>query len=72
VALHRREKYSEVEIMHRRALAGRETMLGFDHPQTLQCVGNLGVVQHRQEKYKEAEIIHRSALLSRRENTLTS
>jgi hypothetical protein len=30
-------KYEEAEVMHRRALAGRETVLGVDHPDTGKC-----------------------------------
>ncbi|KAI7970683.1 hypothetical protein EIK77_003083 [Talaromyces pinophilus] len=62
-------KYEEAEAMHRRALEGRENVLGAEHPDTLTSVNNLGSVLERQGKYEEAEAMHRRALAGR-ENVL--
>jgi hypothetical protein len=35
-------QYNSAEVLHRRALAGREVVLGLDHPDTLKSVANLG------------------------------
>ncbi|KAH7394832.1 hypothetical protein BKA66DRAFT_455924 [Pyrenochaeta sp. MPI-SDFR-AT-0127] len=48
--------------MHRRALEGREKVLGPEHPDTLTSVDNLGWMLARQGKYEEAEAMHRRAL----------
>jgi Tfp pilus assembly protein PilF len=60
--LSRQGKYEEAEAMHRRALKGREKVLGLEHPDTLASVNNLGVVLERQDKYEEAKTMHRRAL----------
>jgi guanine nucleotide-binding protein subunit alpha len=48
--------------MHRRALAGKEKVLGVDHPDTLTSVNNLAVVLRNQGKYGEAESMSGRAL----------
>ncbi|QGA15967.1 hypothetical protein EYB26_003634 [Talaromyces marneffei] len=58
-------KFEEAEAMHRRALVGREKVLGAEHPDTLSSVGYLGLVLESQGKYEEAEAMHRRALASR-------
>jgi hypothetical protein len=47
--------------MHRRALKGRENVLGPEHPDTLNSVNNLGMVLKTQGKYEEAEAISAGA-----------
>jgi len=54
-------KYEEAEVMHRRALKGRENVLGPEHPDTLSSVNNLGMVLKTQGKYEEAEVISAGA-----------
>lgn len=48
--------------MNRRALEGREKVLGLEHPNTLTSVKNLADVLRYQGKYEEAEAINRRAL----------
>jgi Tfp pilus assembly protein PilF len=55
-------KYEEAEAMHRRALEGREKVLGPEHPETITSVNNLGSMLERQSKYEEAEAMHRREL----------
>lgn len=62
-------KYQEAETMYRQALASRENILGFQHPDTLTCVSVLGLVIQRQGNLEEAEDWHRRALAGR-ENLL--
>ena len=54
-------KYEEAEVMRRRALKGRENVLGPEHPNTLNSVNNLGMVLKTQGKYEEAEAISAGA-----------
>ena len=44
----------EAEPLYRRSLAGRETQLGRDHPDTLTSVSNLAVLLDSQGKLDEA------------------
>jgi hypothetical protein len=46
--------YEEAEVMNRRALAGRDKVLGEEHPDTLISVSNLTLVLSSQGKYQEA------------------
>ncbi|KAL9630085.1 MAG: hypothetical protein Q9164_006593 [Protoblastenia rupestris] len=55
-------RYDEAEQMDRRALDGREKVLGKEHPDTLMSVSNLALVLQYQGKYDEAEQINRQAL----------
>ncbi|KAL8634563.1 MAG: hypothetical protein Q9228_007842, partial [Teloschistes exilis] len=55
-------KYDEAERMNRRALDGREKMLGIEHPHTLTSVSNLASVLQDQGKYDEAEQMNQRAL----------
>jgi tetratricopeptide (TPR) repeat protein len=55
-------KFEEAEAMHRRALEGREKVLGYEHRDTLTSVNNLGNVLSSQGKYEEAEVMYRRAL----------
>lgn len=48
--------------MNRRALAGREKVLGVDHPDTSTSVNNLALVLLYQGKYKQAEEMNRRGL----------
>src|SRR5436305_13576951 len=49
-------------MMNRRALKGREKVLGNEHPATLSSLSNLATVRERQGKYEEAEVMNRRAL----------
>ena len=55
-------RYNEAEQMDRRALDGREKVLGNEHPDTLRSVSNLASVLQHQGKYDEAEQMNRRAL----------
>ncbi|KAL8865632.1 MAG: hypothetical protein Q9198_009229 [Flavoplaca austrocitrina] len=55
-------RYDEAEQMDRRALDGREKVLGKEHPDTLTSVDNLASVLRYQGKYEEAEPMNRRAL----------
>ena len=55
-------KYEAAEEMNRRALKGREKVLGVKHPDTLTSVSNLAGVFRDQGKYKAAEEMNRRAL----------
>ncbi|EED22017.1 kinesin light chain, putative [Talaromyces stipitatus ATCC 10500] len=55
-------KDEEAEAVHRRGLAGRERVLGTEHPDTLTSVSYLSSVLRSQGKYEEAEVMHRRAL----------
>ncbi|KAF2027559.1 HET-domain-containing protein [Setomelanomma holmii] len=52
--LSRQGKYDEAEAMHRRALEGREKVLGREHPDTLTSVYHLAFLFHRQQHYSTA------------------
>jgi Tfp pilus assembly protein PilF len=54
--------YEEAEMMYRRALEAQGKVLGFEHPNTLISVNDLGLVLSNQGKYEEAEAMHRRAL----------
>jgi tetratricopeptide (TPR) repeat protein len=62
-------KYDQAEEMNRRALEGRKTVLGQDHPDTLVSASDLALTLQYQGKYEEAEIINRT-VLGRREKAL--
>ena len=47
-------RYNDAEQMSRRALDGREKVLGKEHPDTLTSVSNLASVLQYQGKYEEA------------------
>ncbi|CUS08948.1 unnamed protein product, partial [Tuber aestivum] len=51
--------------MHRRALEGRENVLGRDHHDTLGGCKNLAILLQYQGKYGESETMHRRALEGR-------
>ncbi|KAL1993077.1 hypothetical protein VTN49DRAFT_3834 [Thermomyces lanuginosus] len=55
-------QYHEAERMYRQAIAGQETVLGPDHPDTLISVNSLGNALQGQNRYEEAEVMHRRAL----------
>jgi Tetratricopeptide repeat len=55
VILRDQGRYEEAEAMNRRALDGREKVLGREHPDTLTSVDNLTSVLQYQGKYEEAE-----------------
>ncbi|KAK3682215.1 P-loop containing nucleoside triphosphate hydrolase protein [Podospora appendiculata] len=54
--------YGVAEQMNRRALDGREEVLGLEHPDTLRSVSSLASVLRDQGKYEEAEQMNRRAL----------
>ncbi|KUJ07385.1 uncharacterized protein LY89DRAFT_365096 [Mollisia scopiformis] len=54
--------YNTAEEMDRRALEGREKVLGKEHPNTLTSVSNLASVLQNQGKYEQAEEMNRRAL----------
>jgi hypothetical protein len=48
--------------MYKRALRGKEKVLGTEHTSTLQTVNNLGILYSNQGKLAEAEEMYRRAL----------
>ena len=58
-------RFEEAEAMNRRALKGREKVLGVEHRDTLASVNNLALAFQQQGKYEEAEAMHRRALEGR-------
>ena len=56
-------QYAEAEAMHRQTLRLQETMLGKDHPDTLQSMNNLASSLREQGKDAEAEAIHQSVVV---------
>ncbi|OBT60492.1 hypothetical protein VE03_10079 [Pseudogymnoascus sp. 23342-1-I1] len=64
--LEKQGKYEEAEAMQRRALEGREKVLGVEHPDTLTSVSQLGSVLEKQGKYEEAEAMNIGWVLERR------
>jgi tetratricopeptide (TPR) repeat protein len=54
-------KYEETELMHRRALALREKVLGKEHPNTLASVYCLAHLLAKQDLYNEATTLYRRA-----------
>ena len=63
--LHQQHKYEEAEAVIRRALVGREKVLGAEHAYTLNSVNNLAWALYEQDKFAEAEDLHRRALVGR-------
>ncbi|CAI6094164.1 unnamed protein product [Clonostachys chloroleuca] len=61
--------YLDAESMYRRALEGRQRVLGEEHADTLASIDSLGVPLRRQGKAEEAAKCHRTALIGR-EKTL--
>ena len=62
-------KYETAEEINRRALQGREKVLGVEHPDTLSSVNDLASVLRYQGIYQIAEEMNRRALQGR-EKTL--
>jgi hypothetical protein len=60
-----RAEYEQAEEMNQRVLAGREKVLGVDHPDTLTSVSYLASVLRDQGKYEQAEAMNRRALTAR-------
>ncbi|KAF8536533.1 hypothetical protein BDD12DRAFT_781369 [Trichophaea hybrida] len=58
-------KYEQAEQMNRRALEGREKVLGPDHPDTMTSVNNLAQVLQSQGKCEQAEQMNRRVLEGR-------
>ena len=52
-------------MLYKRALAGRERVLGPDHPITLTAVNNLATLFIKQGRYDEAEPLYKRALAGR-------
>jgi tetratricopeptide (TPR) repeat protein len=67
--LHTRGEYAAAEEMHRRALEGKEKVLGKEHPDTLASMNNLAEVLRDQGKYEQAEKMHQLTL-KRKEKVL--
>ncbi len=44
--------------MNRRALEGREKVLGVEHPDTLTSVYNLAYLFHHQQRYNDASVLY--------------
>ena len=55
-------KYDIAKEMDISALQARETILGLEHPDTLNSINSLGLVLMSQGKYEEAEAMHRRDL----------
>jgi tetratricopeptide (TPR) repeat protein len=75
-ALSEQKKYEAAEEIYRRAVEGREKVLGKEHTQTLDSVIDLGNAFYNQGKYKAAEEIYQRAAEGRekilgKEHTLT-
>ncbi|KAL2810853.1 hypothetical protein BJX63DRAFT_303421 [Aspergillus granulosus] len=60
--LGKQDNNTEAEEMYRRAVAGREQVLGKEHPHTLTSIHNLGSTLNDQGKYKQAEEMFRQAV----------
>jgi tetratricopeptide (TPR) repeat protein len=60
--LYTRGEYATAEEMNRRALEGKEKVLGKEHLSTLASMNNLAEVLRDQGKYEQAEEIHRRTL----------
>jgi nephrocystin-3 len=54
--------YPEAVPLFRRAIEGRERVLGKDHPDTLTSVNNLAVLLHYKGDYAAAETLYRRAI----------
>jgi tetratricopeptide (TPR) repeat protein len=67
--LYTRGEYAAAEEMHRRALEGKEKVLGKEHPNTLASMNNLAEVLRDQGKYEQAEKMNRRTL-KRKEKVL--
>jgi hypothetical protein len=57
-----RGKYEAAEEMNRRALAGREKVLGMEHPSTLTSVYCLAYLLYSRRQLQQAAILYRRAL----------
>ena len=55
-------RYEEAETMNRRALDGRERVLGKEHPYTLMSVDNLAYLLHQQKNHVMAKALYERAL----------
>jgi tetratricopeptide (TPR) repeat protein len=60
-----RGEYAEAEPVYRRVIAMRETLLGPEHPDTVQTLNALAVVYHHQGRYSEAEPLYHRVLTTR-------
>ena len=79
VELHTLGQYDEAEPLYREALDAQRATLGNRHPNTLNCINNLGRLVKDKGDYDAAEPLFREALEARREtlgnrhpSTLTS
>ncbi|KAJ4298214.1 hypothetical protein N0V90_006113 [Kalmusia sp. IMI 367209] len=55
-------QYRKAYEMDSSAFQVRESVLGAEHPDTLNSINSLGLVLHRQGRYKEAEAMHQRGL----------
>ncbi|KAJ4354755.1 hypothetical protein N0V95_003528 [Ascochyta clinopodiicola] len=58
-------QYSKALELNSASLRVRESVLGAEHPDTLDSLNSLGMVLRRQGKYSEAERVHQRALEAR-------
>ena len=55
-------RYGEADSLFQRALAGRESVLGADHPDTLITLSEMAELYEAQGRYSEAEAFYTRAL----------
>lgn len=60
--LYERGRYSDAELILKRALSTREQLYGSEHPDTATSLHDLGMVHWKQGKYEQAESVYRRAL----------
>ena len=63
IKFYHKGQHGEGEESYRKILELRKKTLGLDHPDTLTCMANLGLMLRRQGKYEAAVKTHREALL---------
>jgi tetratricopeptide (TPR) repeat protein len=62
-------EYKEAGVLYQRALAGRNQVLGPDHPDTLVSTSNFAVLYSEQSKYDETAVLHQH-VFARRQKAL--
>src|SRR5262249_51895947 len=55
--LYERVRYVEAELLLRRALTGRESILGSEHPDTIQSMNSLAALYQTLGRYEEAQLL---------------
>jgi len=56
-------RYDEAELLLKQAITIYRTVLGIEHFNGAQSLGNLALLYHKQGKYKEAEPLYQQALV---------